>query len=1295
MKKITLKNTAFIVSCFSVSLLLGSFAFKNSKKAPVKVDGWAGAGTASNPYQISSQDDLLRFKYIVNGENGMTKNTGACAKLMNDIQVTEMDAFETPIGTNVSGSAYTGTFDGNGFTISGANGQSSSDDSELGYGIFGAVWGGTIKNLTLASGSLYNGSSTMFGALVGVLGNSSTGGTIENCHISSDFKMVSFYETSNGDYNMGGIVGRVQNGSLCYVSKCSNAADLQGLYGKVGGITGFCEGTIENCYNIGKITNRDTDAYSPCVGGITGYAYQTKVINCFNYGEITSNGVNAGGISGTISTSQATYSNNKYLKSGSATVGIYGKTDSDATVKSLTVDEFKKRSSFSDWALGDVWRMGENYPVLGKLVTTITLDNQSATTAGTTTIYQNKSAGFYSNSACTTALTTTAGITVPQKTDYLFKGYYTETNGQGVQILDENGYLASTADCDYFTETTATLYAYWKEPISDVEIVAGTGIKSVYFADAEDAQSGETSGSYADGMTLYGFAVLDKGYKSDASWTLLSGEADTEDALYRIGSITVGTTSFGTIEAEIYTYTISYNLAGGSVSSTNPTIYTIFTETITLNNPTKTGYEFKGWSGTDLTGDANLTVTISQGSIGNRTYTANWIAKEYTVTLNHKNGTDNSEITVTFNQPMPTVPVPTRTGYTFNGYFNQEGGSGTKFINENGESASNWIIDNNRTLYAYWVAIEYTVTLQDYGQVTVKFDAYFSTIVPPTAPDGHLFKGYFDQENGKGKCYIYSDGSGATRWDKASNDITLYPYYQPTQEFVDATEVMRLIDEIPEPSSSDEYFEAVDKAREAYEKLSPEAKAYVDANTGKDYNNVIEENISIRVVVGQIEDIDVVTYNGGVNDSLDLIVLAETSYDDLTPEQQAQVDLINYDSLVHVRTVYNHVDSTATTIKAIPTPAATSEYYDAETSYVALTEEETSVINAATDYDYEKVLNDNISAKRMIKQIQEMDELTYGGGKNDSLSILIRLITEYGNLTADQASIVQSVNYSTLSERINFYNKIDHVGDLIKNIPTPSTEDSYYQAVEAAKTAYYALSDEERALLNASPDFDYEGTLLNHLAASEVIQQIQDLGNITYDGGVNDTSTKIADVEDLYNSLTDEQKEMVLNVNHDVLDHAQEQYDEIEQAIQIIKSIGDITFGGDNDSKAAIEQARKVYDSLTDAQKAVVDSYQNTTQVLEDGEQIYTVLELIDEIGEVNYDDDSLEKINAAKKFYNSLTDEQKAKVSNEVLETLTSAEKEYQQKGKEDTATLIVLSAVTSVVVLGGGALLFFKKPF
>lgn len=70
-------------------------------------------------------------------------------------------------------------------------------------------------------------------------------------------------------------------------------------------------------------------------------------------------------------------------------------------------------------------------------------------------------------------------------------------------------------------------------------------------------------------------------------------------------------------------YTISYNLNNGTATG-NPDSYTVESDAITLNTPTRPGYTFTGWSGTGLTGENNLTVTIEKGSTGDRSYTAHW-----------------------------------------------------------------------------------------------------------------------------------------------------------------------------------------------------------------------------------------------------------------------------------------------------------------------------------------------------------------------------------------------------------------------------------------------------------------------------------------------------------------------------------------------------------------------------------------------------------------------------------------------------------------------------------------------
>lgn len=86
-------------------------------------------------------------------------------------------------------------------------------------------------------------------------------------------------------------------------------------------------------------------------------------------------------------------------------------------------------------------------------------------------------------------------------------------------------------------------------------------------------------------------------------------------------------------------YNIEYDLDGGTLSEENPSSYTI-EDSFTLNNPTKEGYTFKGWIGTDLESQTTE-VTVEEGSTGDRSYVAVWEKdpeKKETETANPKTG---------------------------------------------------------------------------------------------------------------------------------------------------------------------------------------------------------------------------------------------------------------------------------------------------------------------------------------------------------------------------------------------------------------------------------------------------------------------------------------------------------------------------------------------------------------------------------------------------------------------------------------------------------------------------------
>ena len=190
------------------------------------------------------------------------------------------------------------------------------------------------------------------------------------------------------------------------------------------------------------------------------------------------------------------------------------------------------------------------------------------------------------------------------------------------------------------------------------------------------------------------------------------------------------------------TYSITYDLNGGTASG-NPTSYTVESATITLNQPTKTGYTFTGWSGTDLTGEDNLTVTIPAGSTGDRSYTAHWSLNTYSITYDLDGGTASGNPNFyTVESSTITLNPPTRTGYTFIGWSGTDlSGSDNLTVTIPAGSIG------NRSYIAHWSLNTYSITYDlDGGTAFGNPDSYTVesaaiTLNEPTKA-GYVFTGW-------------------------------------------------------------------------------------------------------------------------------------------------------------------------------------------------------------------------------------------------------------------------------------------------------------------------------------------------------------------------------------------------------------------------------------------------------------------------------------------------------------------------------------------------------------------------
>ncbi len=188
------------------------------------------------------------------------------------------------------------------------------------------------------------------------------------------------------------------------------------------------------------------------------------------------------------------------------------------------------------------------------------------------------------------------------------------------------------------------------------------------------------------------------------------------------------------------TYSITYHLNGGTNASSNPTSYTVETQTIYLKSPTRKGYTFSGWY-TDSYYQ-NRIYEISKWTVGDLNLYAKWEATEYTITYNLNGGTNSSLNPICYGVDDEIVLLdPTKDGYTFLGWYN-----GDKKVEkiEKGSMA-------DVTLEAKWSANLYTlsVTSEDTSKGTasiVSGQGYTdeAIIVKAIPSSDYVFKGWYE-----------------------------------------------------------------------------------------------------------------------------------------------------------------------------------------------------------------------------------------------------------------------------------------------------------------------------------------------------------------------------------------------------------------------------------------------------------------------------------------------------------------------------------------------------------------------
>lgn len=290
---------------------------EDGNRGPVS-EAFMGNGTKTDPYLIMTAADLRKLSDDV--RNG-TSFRGVFFRMENDIVINRNvltsagnlngsgNNFEQWIPIGAEKTPFSGSFDGNGYSIKGIYIDADEDDSNI-WGLFGCCTG-SISNLDLKDsfirgrgniGGIVGGKYEILGdmkddyspklfhcrnyATIEAIGKTSyIGGCVGRCSYAMIDHCANYgiLLSDNDNSTVGGGIAGATNGTL--VLNCYNEGDINTVRG--GGIAGFLseDGRMENCFNNGCIETKTA-------GGLCVLAsINSSIVNCVNYGEVFGRGV--------------------------------------------------------------------------------------------------------------------------------------------------------------------------------------------------------------------------------------------------------------------------------------------------------------------------------------------------------------------------------------------------------------------------------------------------------------------------------------------------------------------------------------------------------------------------------------------------------------------------------------------------------------------------------------------------------------------------------------------------------------------------------------------------------------------------------------------------------------------------------------------------------------------------------------------------------------------------------------------------------------------------------------------
>lgn len=687
---------------------------------------------------IHDANELIQFSNDLDSGISYTNYT---VYLTADIDFSGLSAQFSPIP------GFVGEFDGQGYTIS----NLVISLSTLRYvGLFRSSGGVTIRNTVIDSScsisSSYSTSGTAY--LGGFIANCGT--KKRPCIIENNVNMASVSFSGKGSLSIiyvGGFSGNINSGDNgARIINCANYGSIYNSgtssdFTYLGGFIGQSYRNnnkiayFYNCINYGEVIDTGY-TYSYCVGGIIGRGYGNTIENCVSAGSVSSSKRGTTGfvssivgvvLGDTITIDHCYWTSNTGCSEYVSCPNIYGSDVNKVSLSSTYANELSSYATNNGW---NNWTYNQKSVKINFVM------------------YDGK--GFSYDSQLVI-------LPEPVRRGYSFLFWCVNEN-----LADEcNKKYVHSSTTSYTAETT--LYAQWAVTSCNVAFDVNGGAEL-----PEDKKSVTTMFEQKVGELP---EPVRRGY-TFAGWFTATDELVTKESLVN-----------KVCNCSIYAhwipnnYVVTLDVKGGDELDNNNITVTFGSEYGNFPTPNRNGYEFLWWYN-EVTKEVVYNKTIVD-TVYNHTLCAAWNKNKLSFDVNGGNDLpeDKKEMEVIYDDKYESLPKPTRDGYTFEGWFTEEGNEIT--------DGSNITISYDQTLYAKWTPKNFTVTFDVNGGIelvegeentTVTFSSTYGDLPSPKR-NGFEFAGWLTEDKeivtNESTVSISKDQTFYAQWTPNNYTITL------------------------------------------------------------------------------------------------------------------------------------------------------------------------------------------------------------------------------------------------------------------------------------------------------------------------------------------------------------------------------------------------------------------------------------------------------------------------------------------------------------------------------------------